>query len=304
MTGIFIMPKRGLPPPTVLNGDFRRIRYGQVLLVATMVSAGLLLPAGALRADDAEPPTVVELPPPADPDDRSIELDRGRFMLDWIEDRTDLKGTADFEAFHRMFKHVQKVDQQQLREAADAFIRERWESGPFSDWPPKEFPLFYDITQHPDEYRGKPVTLRGHIQLHRVRHHGETGEVRTHEVWLYTGDSQSHPAIVLFANNPSGIPAGEDYVGGIVATGYFLKLYPYQARDGRRFAPLILAKEIHQVSPPETSRSVLIGISATIVGVTLAFLLFMMWQRRREAAARERHRQLLEDESQPDFDSI
>jgi hypothetical protein len=240
-------------------------------------------------------------------DTAPTELDRTQFPLDWIEDRTELQGTADVGAYYSLLDYARRVDPAALRAAAAAWVDQRWRQSRFRDWPVGDFPLFYDLVEHPEAYRGRPVTLHGHIRLHRVRHEeNEFGLDPIHEAYLYTDDSQSHPATIIFTANPDGIPVGEETVNGITATGYFLKLYNYPARDGKiRYSPLILARDLRW-TPTQTGLST--GAQVTIITVFLlavALITTLVFiNTRRDAAARQRERALLGEDRPPDFSAL
>jgi hypothetical protein len=247
-------------------------------------------------------------PSPAGDPPASVELDRGRFRLDWVQDRTELVGTADVDAYYGILSHVREVEPAELREEADRFLRSQWKNSQFADLPFEEFPLFYDMIQNPEAYRGRPVTLTGHIQLHLVRHDArEHGLDPIHEAYLYTEDSQRHPATIVFTENPDEIPAGEQTLSGISVTGYFLKLYPYASRDGKgRYAPLILARAIRWTPPrPATlSKASQFAIVAGLLGIVASIVFWMRRIRASDRRSREREEKLLGRDEPPDFASL
>lgn len=288
-----------------------------VLGTGLLVIAGGILPFGALPADDA-PASAADIPPPEPllPADAtpaaqgplSPHLPRGEFPFDFIHDRSRLEGTADTTAYFGMLNYVRQVDPEQLQQAAEEFLTQRWQTSPYRNWSREDFPLFADIIQHPEAYRGMPVTLRGHIQLHRVFHEeNEYGLDPLHEVYLFTPDSQGHPAAVVFTENPDGIPVGEDRISGISATGYFLKLMTYPSRDGKlRYAPLILAREARwrPVVPARLSLAAQLSIAAGILVAVLLIALAVRRSRQRDAQARERERRLLGEDQPPDLTAL
>jgi hypothetical protein len=192
--------------------------------------------------------------------------------------------------------------------AAEEFRHRRWKESKFKDFALNEFPVFFDLTESPQRWRGKPISLFGHIRLHRVAHQENAyGIDPIHEAYLYTGDSQSHPATIIFAQNPDRIPVGEETIRGIQVTGYFLKLYNYPSRDGKvRYSPIILAKEIRQIEIPAAGWSTTTQL--VIVGGLLVLLLigWILWSRSRVAdlAAREKERHLLGRDAPPDFTQL
>ncbi len=277
---------------------------------------GGILGSDALLADDSSPAAAVRPPEPvlpgeagsATPHRLSPHLPRGEFPFDFIRDRSRLEGTADTTAYFGILNYVRQVEPAELQQAAEEFLTERWQNSRYRNWPREDFPLFADIIHHPEVYRGMPVVLRGHIQLHRVFHEqNEYGLDPLHEIYLFTPDSEGHPAAVVFTENPDGIPVGEDRISGITATGYFLKLMTYPSRDGKlRYAPLILAREVRwrPVVPARLSPAAQLAIAAGILVAVLLIALAVRRTQQRDAAARERDRQLLGEGETPDFTAL
>jgi hypothetical protein len=268
-----------------------------------LASALLLAACAAVGADD-EP--AAEATPPATP--QPPEIAKDEFPLEWVVDRTELHGTADSSTYYGILNRVRSVDPAALREAAARFREQRWKDSRFADWPAEEFPLFFDVTDNPTLWRGKPITLFGHVRLHHVVHdENEFGLDPIHEAYLYTEDSQGHPATIVFTENPSNLPVGEVTTSGVEVTGYFLKLYNYPSRDGKtRYSPLILAREVRQVQIVGSAWSTQTQL---IVLTILAAAALMIWgvARRMRAAdriARARERKLLGQDAPPDFARI
>lgn len=292
-----------------------RVRRRVLLCAAGVVLAAATRLSPARGQEGVESPGEVEstplvVPPQAD---RPAGLPPavippGEFPLDFIHDRTALEGTADTAAYFGLLDYVRRVDPQALRAAAREFLEQRRRESQFRDWPIEQFPLFADMLQHPEAYRGRPVSLRGHIQLHRVFHReNEFGLDPIHEVYLYTPDSEGHPTAVLFTENPAGIPVGEDRLNGMSVDGYFLKLMTYPSRDGKlRYAPLILAREVRwrEIRPARLSPAAQAAFVAGLVVVAIAAVVIVLRLRRANALARERDRKWLGDDKPPDFSGM
>ena len=231
-----------------------------------------------------------------------------RFPLDFVSDRTDLVGDADIDAYYGLLDYVRKVDPAALRQAAADHREQRWNATEFADWPLEEFPLYFDLTQNPKAYRGKPIALTGHVQLHHADHpENDFGLDPVHIAYLYTDDSQNHPARIVFTENPDNVPVGEQVVSGITTTGYFFKLYRYEDREGKgRFMPLILARSIRWSPPQPTQLSPLTQL--VIAASVIAIIAIVFWglgrARLADAEAREREKQLLGDDLPPDFSAL
>lgn len=169
------------------------------------------------------------------------------FNLDRVQDRTFLE-EADVEGYYGLLNRARQQDVSQVSAAAREFLDGRQpQSKKFGKVPPEKFPLFADLLNEPEPYRGKPVTLRGHSQEIKryAAEENPFGITTLYECSLFTDDSQSHPTTVVFTEAPADLPLGEKIVDGVVVSGYFLKLRAYHARDEKtRVAPLILARSI------------------------------------------------------------
>lgn len=169
------------------------------------------------------------------------------FNLDRIQDRTFLE-EADVEGYYGLLNRARQQEVHQIAAAAREFLNTRRpQSKKFGKVPPEKFPLFADLLNEPEPYRGQPVTLRGHSQEIKrfAAEENPFGITTLYECSLFTDDSQSHPTTVVFTEAPADLPLGEKIVDGVVISGYFLKLRAYHARDEKtRVAPLILARSI------------------------------------------------------------
>ncbi|MEZ6066127.1 MAG: hypothetical protein R3B90_10555 [Planctomycetaceae bacterium] len=99
----------------------------------------------------------------------SVVIERGELPLDFVSDRTQLLGTADIESYFGLLDRAIRVDQRALAVAAEEFRHRRWKESKFKDFALNEFPVFFDLTESPQRWRGKPISLFGHIRLHRAR---------------------------------------------------------------------------------------------------------------------------------------
>ncbi|HLQ43598.1 MAG TPA: hypothetical protein VK137_02625, partial [Planctomycetaceae bacterium] len=164
-------------------------------------------------------------------------------------------------SYFAILNHARQLPQTQLKEAARSFEKERLDvvkSNPnyrfYLRQPNAEFPTFVDLYRAPDVYHGKLVTFRGHVLRLVSFPAGENahGLQQLHEAWLYVGEAQQNPVVVVCSELPQGIPTGSDIlVDSVSATGYFFKRYGYEDRTGQpRFAPLILAQRLEWTPPP------------------------------------------------------
>ena len=235
-------------------------------------AAGLLAARPAAGLADGNPPD-------------GAAADAGRFA----DVRDNTLGVRPEEAgpYQELLEEVVAAEPAALRAEADAFAEARRAANG------RRVPAFVDLFKHPDVYRGKPVTLTGHVRVLRefpgpAPAPGEPPETLV-EAWLYTGDSQANPAVVVAAAAP-GLPRGDDLLAPATVTGRFLKMYGYEAQDTTRVAPLLMAAMIDPLPVPEAG-----GAGPVVLGgaalVTLAGLSAGWWawrtrpKRRRGVAA-------------------
>ncbi len=294
---------------------------GSVLMRIGLAVWLVLLPFSLASGDNASPPTA-NIPPEISPEPpitspatplaenrtEPARLSPTTVPLDFVTDRSDLSTSADVEAYYGLLDYVRRVDPAELQAAAAEVLEERWKSSEFADWPLEEFQFYYDLTQRPQEYRGQPVTLYGHIRMHHVDHpQNPYGLDPIHIAYLYTSDSQHHPVRVVFTENPDKVPVGEQVISGIQVTGYFLKLYRYRDRDGQsRFMPLVVARSIRWIppAPPGLSLQATLALLGTMVAILLSIVWWARRTRRIDDAARERERNLLNQDRPTDFTAL
>lgn len=239
--------------------------------------------------------------------DVPVPLDPQQIDLSGVKDRTDLS-FEESPAYYAILDHVRQVAPAELQQQATAAMQDRWEQSPrFSRWPLEEFPLFYDLTQRPDDYRGQPITLRGHL-VRLVKYAAgpnEFGIETLYEGWLVTPDAETHPTTVICTEIPPNMPIGEELIDGVSVTGYFFKLHNYSARDRKvRFAPMVLAAELNWSPVAEANTGRPLMYSAIIIGLLvlscIAGGLAVMVSRRNRHAKLTRQRASAADPS-PDF---
>ncbi len=269
-----------------------------------------LLLSGALCAEDGDiastPATIDRSTIDRSTIDRST-IDRSTVDLTTVTDRTDLS-FDESPAYYGILAHVRRVPLPALNAAARELQRQRWQSSPrFRDRSEAEFPLFADLIEHPEEYRGQPVTLSGHL-IRLVTYPAgpnDEGIDTLYEAWLVTDDSQQHPSTVICTEIPEGMPIGEELIDGVSVTGYFFKLRTYPSRDRKtRFAPMILARTMTWRPPPDarfgwalSPLQLYVGVAAVVVAVSAVLFLSA---RRRRRLREERANEVL-PEQPPDF---
>ena len=151
------------------------------------------------------------------------------------------------------------------------------------------------------EYRGRPVSLHGKFRRLVTYDAGKNdqGFDRLHEGWFFADDAQGNPAVVIFTEQPAGLPGGGDIEEEVSVTGYFLKMYGYSAQDTTRRAPLILARTVrwHPQQPQarwNPSPQTYLVFSAGILVVGLLIGLMVRESHLKAAAWKESRRAKLE----------
>jgi len=120
-----------------------------------------------------------------------------------------------------------------------------------------------------------------------------------YEIWFYTEDSQAHPTVAICTSLPQELldktrEEGERLDEPVSVTGYFFKMYVYDAQDTVRFVPMLLAHQVEwQPKPAErkllSAIYVLPFIAALVVG-----MIYVLWRIKRED--RQFQRQLSTDQ--------
>lgn len=185
------------------------------------------------------------------PADTPVTTDGGRTinpaLLERVVDSSNGIQEEDRPAYFYILWLCRQIELPDLRNLAKEYRRERMSVDPrFAVLPSSAFPIFSDVFRNPDDYRGRPVTIRGQLRKLVKFDPGpnDFGFRHAYEGWLYTDDSQGKPAVVIFTKKPKDLPIGGDIAEEVRFSGYFLKLYHYPAQDVQRSAPLILGGEI------------------------------------------------------------
>jgi hypothetical protein len=227
--------------------------------------------------------------------------------LSHVSDRTEVS-FEESGAYYWLLDLARRIPDSQIRQQAGELVRQRWEQSPrFRAYPLEEFPLFYDLTQEPEVYRGRTVFMRGHL-VRLVKYAAgpnDFGIETLYEGWLVTPDSETHPTTVVFTELPEGMPLGEGLIDGVSVAGYFLKLHTYSARDRKtRFAPLVLAETLQWAPPPAVADDgllqIAIAVSAVLLFAGLLGVVWWLWARQNRRVRRDRFRESVPS-TPPDF---
>jgi hypothetical protein len=146
---------------------------------------------------------------------------------------------------------------------------------------------FVQLFQQPASYRGRLVTIRGTVRrAHRlIAPKNEYGIESYYQCWLEPAGGPSSPLVVYVLDMPAGFPAGMQISEEVEYTGFSYKRWAYQAGDGTRTTPVILAK-IGRWAPAPPVRTpldypVLLAAAvavAALLGVALAVFVYRQSQ--------------------------
>lgn len=171
-----------------------------------------------------------------------------REFLEIVQDDTLGLVPSDRSAYFHCLKLAQQTPAARLERYAAEFREHRRSlSLRYADQPADKFPAFVDLFHNPDDYRGRPVTLRGVMRSLKKFDPGKNSEGigDVYEGWVYSDDSRGNPFVVVFINKDDRLPVGGDITEDVSVTGYFLKMYGYEAQDVPRKAPLLLASDVN-----------------------------------------------------------
>lgn len=234
-------------------------------------------------------------------------LDRGASvnprLLEVVKDNTVNLLYEERDVYFRTLKLAQETPLSRQEEFAADFREQRRLANPrYASRKPADFQPFVDLFQNPNEYRGRPVSLHGVLRKLTKFDPGKNtlGISEAYEGWLYTDDAQSNPTVLVFTSKPQRLQVGGDLTEEIRVTGYFLKMYGYEAQDVTRKAPLILAGEVEWRPGPEKYVAKPLSLETyLLVGFIVLLLGYAMWQtNRHEMTGRSR------PQSEVDFSKI
>ncbi len=216
---------------------------------------------------------------------REVALDPD--LLKSVRQKTMGISSEESNSYYWILEHAGAVNAGELKAAARRFQeKRRSELTATRENPKLEFPTFVDMFQNPERYLGQPVTLRGHVR--RIVKYSldkkHPGAETQYEAWIYTQNSQTNPAVIVFTSLPRGMPMGDNILERVAVTGYFFKLYGYEARDTTRLAPLILASRLEWFpGKTATEQEISPVLFAAVAGAVLIALVVILWLIKRTA---------------------
>ncbi len=177
-------------------------------------------------------------PPPKGPTDLDpLEQDAAREELAAVTDKLPL-APEEMPAYWRLMAWELRQSTAELRKRADKRV------------------TFRELWQNPDKYRGKlvevPLHLRRAIEVRDLADN-ELGLDHVYEVFGWNSESQPYWYWLVVPNLPPGMPQGESIYEEATFVGYFLKLLPYEDREGHtRATPLLIGRLVWHPAPSST----------------------------------------------------
>ncbi|MGC1275451.1 MAG: hypothetical protein WBC44_17220 [Planctomycetaceae bacterium] len=282
----------------LLPGDVEPPKPGDRIRVAGLFLKIAELPDG----DDETPATAALIAAPAfERDDPSTGGSPDPSLWSVVAHRTLGVRSTESGLYYRLLSDAAAADPAALRKAAAEHLAARRRANPALN-KGEAFPRFVDLFKNPNAYEGRAVTLTGYAREIRKYPAGENaaGLETLYEVWLFTDDSQGNPAVIVAASAPENIPLGEDLQVPVRATGYFFKIYGYEARDTTRVAPMILAGRLEVLLEPEIQGPPW-WLLALLGGILLALI---VWLAVSYYGSRRHARRIITSEGSPDFTNV
>lgn len=189
----------------------------------------------AEKAQSDQPAAASEVPSAAGPTDLDpAERDAAREEFAAVADKVPL-GKEEMPAYWRLVAWELRQPTAALRKRALKDV------------------TFRDLWQQPEKWRGKlveiPVHLRRTLTVSRVAEN-ELGIKTIYEAFGWNSQSQPYWYWMIVPELPPDMPRGENIYEEATFVGYFLKLLPYEDRDGKtRATPLLIGRLIWHPAP-------------------------------------------------------
>ena len=152
-------------------------------------------------------------------------------FLAHVDDDTPFR-SSEADAYYHLFKVLAENDPKEIEKAS---------RGPVT---------FTQLFTQPKVYRGELVTFKGEVRSAVVRQppRNEYG-IATYYKTCIKPDDRAEVVLAYFLELDSDFPLGEQVRVPVEFTGFFYKRMPYEAGDGIRTAPLLLARNVTRRLP-------------------------------------------------------
>lgn len=210
-------------------------------------------------------------------------------VLQDVQDRTRGIREEERDAYFQTLEHAAKADYEQQQNLArknlaafekDFELKQAQAVAKNPSQPRYRYSLYAHLLKQSEQYRGKLITLRGHIrrleEMPLADGDGDAGVA--YQSYLFTDDSRTHPYIIVSRNVPDGIPRGGDLNEEVALTGYFFKIYAYDAQDTARVAPLIITGRL-QWFPRAPVKPLMNPLTGAFIAIgALLILIVLLWR--------------------------
>jgi hypothetical protein len=152
----------------------------------------------------------------------------------------------------------------------------------------RPYSQFADLVLTPGRYRGKPVTMEGYIQKLDRMDAGDNdyGLTDLYQSYLFTPESKGNPVVVVSREVAQGLPRPTkgNATNYIRVTGYFYKVWRYEAERGGWAAPLLIAHRLEYRPPQRGPMDDLVRTGTNVFVVVLFLgLVLAVWIRNRNS---------------------
>jgi hypothetical protein len=211
-------------------------------------------------------------------------------LLRYVEDNLPVQGVIqnryEAQCYERMLLHARRLPSELLRKAATTRIN-----------------FAHMFGEDRARYRGALVHIEG--RLRRLRQFDppptllglDEGLTHLYEGWIFVEEYGGNPYCVVFTELPSDLKPAETMDRLVETDAFFFKRYRYNALDGWRDAPLLIAKTIRPITgaAQKSTSSIWDMPAATVTGVFVVIGLTVAvavaavwWYRRQDRVTKER----------------
>lgn len=231
-------PARSKPEPTPLPTAQPDLKYGEIRVADSDPETP--------PADEAnEPPLVAPRPverivesnlPELGERPETVPVEINRDLLLPVQDDTVNLRAAEIEPFYTLLDYAVRVPLDELHAAGhDDVSREV-------------------LLTVPENYRGIPVTITGHLRRNVVlpAQNNLFGITQYFDGWIIVAHSANIPWRVSALEIDGSLPVAEAVsdVVPVRITGYFFKTHGYQSKDGLKMTPWLVARKIEAAPAP------------------------------------------------------
>ncbi len=161
----------------------------------------------------------------------SADIDIPAEVLQPIEDNRMGALRREQAALEFTLDRARTLPQQQLNDAAERDV------------------AFTVLMVRPDDYRGRPVHLRGVLrQLKRLERPGMgDDDPPVYEAWMIPRDAGNNPVRILLTDLTPGIEPGTELSSEVEVAAWFFKRYGYVSEGGEHVAPMLIGKSLELI---------------------------------------------------------